>query len=165
MWLFLTLLEIVWRKQTNYSFQWCGYLDSLASNSIIPFILQPTRITSHSINLRVRLIILKCCCENFFIRNLMLGEKEWKYVAQQISPAHRTINFSQLLKRNLLSETYSFSGSTGIYLIEFNNNNNKVQNKFKVNNRTTRQNSAVFLVNFKYIWHVVLVFFLLTLNM
>ena len=81
----------------------------------------------------------------------MLGEKEWKYVAQQISPAHRTINFSQLLKRNLLSETYSFSGSTGIYLIEFNNNNNKVQNKSKVNNRTTRQNSAVFLVNFKYI--------------
>ena len=114
---------------------------------------------------KVRLIFLKCCRENLSFRNLMLGEKEWKYVAQQISPAHRTINFSQLLKRNLLSETYSFSGSTGIYLIEFNNNNNKVQNKFKVNNRTTRQNSAVFLVNFKYIWHVVLVFFLLTLNM
>ena len=108
MWLFLTLLEIVWRKQTNYSFQWCGYLDSLASNSIIPFILQPTRITSHSINLRVWLIILKCCCENFSFRNLMLGEKEWKYVAQQISSVHSTMYFSELLKTNLLSETIVF---------------------------------------------------------
>ena len=61
----------------------------------------------------------------------MLGEKEWKYIAQQICPAHRTI-FSQLLKINLLPETYGFSGSTKIYLIEFNNNNNKVQNMFTI---------------------------------
>ena len=78
--------------------------------------------------------------------NLMLGEKEWKYVAQQISLAHRTINFSQVLKRNLLPETYCFSGSTNIYLIRFNNNN--VQNMFKVNNRSTRRSSVPFVVNF-----------------
>ena len=60
----------------------------------------------------------------------MLGEKEWKNVAQQFSPAHRAINFSQLLKWNLLPETYNFSGST-----------------------------VVFVVNFEYIWHVVLVGF------
>ena len=93
----------------------------------------------------------------------MLGEKELKYVAYQISPAHGS-NFSQLLKWNLLSETYRFSDSSNIYLIEFNNNNNKVQNMFKVNNRTTRRASVVFVVNFEYIWHIVL-FFLLTLNM
>ena len=29
----------------------------------------------------------------------MLGEKEWKYVAQQISLAHRTINFSVTEKK------------------------------------------------------------------
>ena len=28
----------------------------------------------------------------------MSGEKEWKYVAQQIPPAYRTKSFSQLLK-------------------------------------------------------------------
>ena len=96
-------------------------------------------------------LLLKPIC------NIMLGEKEWKYVAQRISPAHRTINFSQLLKRNLLSETYCFSGSTDIYLIRFNNNN--VQNMFKVNNRTSRCSSVPFVVNFEYIWHLVLVFF------
>ena len=79
---------------------------------------------------KVWLIFLKCCLENLSFRNLMLGEKEWKYVAQQFFPAHRTINFSQLLKWNLLSETYSLAGST-----------------------------VVFVVNFEYIWHVVLVGF------
>ena len=98
---------------------------------------------------RVQLIFLKCCRENLSFRNLMLSEKEWKYVAQQISQAHRAINFSQLLKWILLSETYSFSGSTNISLIEFNSNNNKVQNMFKVNNRTTRRSSVVFIVNFQ----------------
>ena len=36
---------------------------------------------------------------------------------------------------------------------------------FKVNNRSTKHCSGVVIVNFEYIWHVVLVFFLLTLNM
>ena len=31
----------------------------------------------------------------------MLGELEWKYVAQQISPVHRTKYFVQLLVTNL----------------------------------------------------------------
>ena len=108
---------------------------------------------------KVRLIFLKCFCENLSFCNLMLGEKKkWKYVAQQIPPTHRTINFFQLLKRNLLSE--SFSISTDIYLIGFNNNNNnKLQNMFKINNRTTRRCSVVIVVNFEYIWHGVLVFF------
>ena len=44
--------------------------------------------------IKVRLIFLKCYCEKLSFCNLMLGEKEWKYVAQQISLAHRTINFS-----------------------------------------------------------------------
>ena len=35
----------------------------------------------------------------------LFGEFEWKHVAPQISPAHRTIYFSQLLVTNLLSET------------------------------------------------------------
>ena len=43
-------------------------------------------------------MFLKCCRENLSFCNLMLGEKEGKYIAQQFSPAHRTINFSQLLK-------------------------------------------------------------------
>ena len=81
----------------------------------------------------------------------------------QISPVHKTIHFSQLLKRNLLSET------TDNYFTEF-NNNNKLQNMFKVNNRKTICHSVVFIVNFEFIWHVILAcfffcFFLLTLNM
>ena len=35
--------------------------------------------------------LFKCCHENLSFRNLMLGEKELKHVAQQISPAHRTV--------------------------------------------------------------------------
>ena len=47
----------------------------------------------------------------------MLDEKEWKYVAQKISLAHRAIYFFQLLKRNLLSETtVSQAQSTFIWL-------------------------------------------------
>ena len=45
------------------------------------------------------------------------------------------------------------------------NNNNKVQNMFTVNDRTTRRSSIVFFVNFEYICQIVLVFFLLALNM
>ena len=35
----------------------------------------------------------------------MLAKQEWKLVAWQISPAHKTIYFSQLLKANLMYET------------------------------------------------------------
>ena len=36
-----------------------------------------------------------------------------------------------------------------------------MQNMFKVNNRSTRHSSGIFIVCFEYIWHVVLVYFLL----
>ena len=38
-------------------------------------------------------------------------------------------------------------------------NISKVQNMFKVNNRSTKHDSGVFIVTFEYIWHIVLVFF------
>ena len=51
-----------------------------------------------------------------------------KHVAQQISPAYRAIYFSQLLKANLLPETIvSQAQSAYIYLIEFNNNDSRIQ--------------------------------------
>ena len=46
---------------------------------------------------KVWLIFLKCCCQNLSFCNRWKND-ERKYVAQQFSPAHRTINFSQLLK-------------------------------------------------------------------
>ena len=51
-----------------------------------------------------------------------------KHVAQQISPAYRAIYSSQLLKANLLPETIvSQAQSAYIYLIEFNNNDSRIQ--------------------------------------
>ena len=46
---------------------------------------------------KVWLNFLKCCCQNLSFCNRWKND-ERKYVAQQFSPAHRTINFSQLLK-------------------------------------------------------------------
>ena len=42
--------------------------------------------------------------------------KELKYVAKQVSPAHRTIYFSQLLKRNLSETIASHTQPTFIWL-------------------------------------------------
>ena len=46
---------------------------------------------------KVWLNFLKCCCQNLTFCNRWKNDGR-KYVAQQFSPAHRTINFSQLLK-------------------------------------------------------------------
>ena len=118
---------------------------------------------------RVRFIFLKCCHENISFPNLMLSEKEWKYVAQQISPAHRSIYFSQLLKRILLSETIVFEAQPIfiwlnsriiiIIIIIIIIKCKYMQNMLKVNNSSTRRCSVIFTVNFEYIWHIVLVLF------
>ena len=63
-------------------------------------------VLAFSLN-RVRLIFLKLCRENISFFSLMFGELELNHVAQQISPAHRTIYFLQLLVTNLLSKTQS----------------------------------------------------------
>ena len=54
---------------------------------------------------RIRLIFLKCCRENSFFHNIMLGQWRWNLIAQQISPAHRTMYFLKLLNTNLFSQT------------------------------------------------------------
>ena len=49
-------------------------------------------------------------------------------MAQQISPTYRAIYFSQLLKADLLPETIvSQAQPAYIYLIEFNNNDSRIQ--------------------------------------
>ena len=65
--------------------------------------------------------------------------------------------FLTVTENKFIVWNYRFSGLTSIYLFEF-SNINKVRNMFKVNNRSTRR-SGVFIVNFEYIRHVVLVFF------
>ena len=67
--------------------------------------------------------------------------------------------FLTVTENKFIVWNYRFSGLTSIYLFEF-SNINKVRNMFKVNNRITRRCSGVFIVNFEYIWHVVLVFFI-----
>ena len=107
---------------------------------------------------RVWLIFLKCCRENLSFQNLMLGEKEWKYITQQTFPAHRTINFSQLVKKNLLSQTIvSQAQLTFIWL-----NSTIIIMKSKICPKLSIEAlevAVVFIINFKYIWFVVLVFF------
>ena len=86
----------------------------------------------------------------------MLGEKEWKYVAQHTSPAQRIINFSKLLKRNLLSETINSQAQpTFIWL-------NSIIIKSKRCPKLSIEApgfAVVFIVNLEYIWHIVLVGF------
>ena len=88
----------------------------------------------------------------------MLGEKEWKYVAQQTSAAQRTINFSKLLKRNLLSETINSQAQpTFIWL-----NSIIIIIKSKICPKLSIEApgfAVVFIVNLEYIWHIVLVGF------
>ena len=88
----------------------------------------------------------------------MLGEKEWKYVAQHTSPAQRIINFSKLLKRNLLSETINSQAQpTFIWL-----NSITIIIKSKICPKLSIEApgfAVVFIVNLEYIWHIVLVVF------
>ena len=88
----------------------------------------------------------------------MLGEREWKYIAQQTSLTQRTINLSKLLKINLFSETIvSQAQPTFIWL-----NSTIIIIKSKICPKLTIEATGiavVFIVNFEYIWHVVLVFF------
>ena len=87
----------------------------------------------------------------------MLGEKEWKYVAQHTSPAQRTINFSKLLKRNLLSETINSQAQpTFIWLNSITIIKSKICPKLSVE---APGFAVVFIVNLEYIWHIVLVVF------
>ena len=73
---------------------------------------------------KVWLIFLKYCRENFSFHNLIMGEKErnllgereWKYVAQQISPARRPINFCYWNEIYCLSLIVSQAQTTLIWL-------------------------------------------------
>ena len=73
-----------------------------------------------------------------------------------IFPAHRTIYFSQLLKQVYCLKLYILRPN----LFKFGNNNcrMKCRNMLKVNTKSIRS-FDVFIVNFKYIWHISSVFF------
>ena len=75
----------------------------------------------------------------------------------------RLTHFTHLLETNLLPEIIVSQVQTTficsvIITVELS------LNMFWVNNRRPRCHSGVFILNFKYIWHIVLVSFLLTLN-
>ena len=84
----------------------------------------------------------------FILSQTHVGLTKMKTCSTTIFPSPQD-NIFLLLKINLLSETR-------VYLFKFSNNNSRM--KFKVNNRSTRRSSGVFIANFEYIWHVVLVF-------
>ena len=75
---------------------------------------------------RVQLIFWKCCHENLSFLNLLLGEKGWKHVAQQISPVHSTIYFP-VTENKFIVWNYSFSGPTSIYLFKFCHNKSRIK--------------------------------------
>ena len=67
--------------------------------------------------------------------------------------------FPTVLKTILLSETIVSQAELAFIIWIQQQQQKKVQNKSKVNNRSTRHCSVVFVVNFEYIWQVSGLFF------
>ena len=112
--------------------------------------------------------VLKIFATELSFRNLMLGEWRMKISSPtKIVPAHRAIYFSQLVKAHLLPKTIVSQAQLTFFFLEFSNHNSST--KCEISSKLTTEtperhqwHSGVFIVIFEHIWHVFLLFLLLT---
>ena len=71
---------------------------------------------------KVRLIIFKCCRKNFLLLQNYIGWIRMK----RYCPTNFPSIFLTVTENKLITWKYSFSGSTSICLLEFNNNNCRI---------------------------------------